>query len=891
MSFKPASTTRRLSPRRRRLRWALGILTSVALVTGGGWVLHILQSRPTQYRPGEASVDITSSLAKGLPQGAPVPRLTNITVAAGLSGFHNFAGDRASELPEDMGPGLAWGDYDLDGDDDLFLVGAGGGMETAEESLAPCALFENLADGTFRPVAGFPETRIRGLGAAWADYDGDGFLDLVVAGYNALRLFHNEAGSGRFTRDERLPDRPGFWSAVTWGDFDGDRRLDLYVANYVRYADDDNSHTEFSDQLGTAVPYTLNPASYPPGLNALYRQEPDGSFRDVANELEVQNPDGRSLGALWHDFDQDGRLDLYVANDVSDNVFYRNTGHGFEDVSHAAWVADYRSAMGLAVGDVDRDGDDDLFVTHWVAQENALYENLWANFNATAPTTAGATNRQPDLRPIRFVDIADQKGLGQIALRQVGWGTEFADFDHDGWLDLVVANGSTLEVEGPAPKRLQPQETFLFWNRQGSFFHNMTPLHQGLQEKHVSRGLACADFDNDGDLDLAIADHGEGVRLFRNDMAHGHWLKVRLRSRNAQGVANGFGYGSTAIAWVDGAPLRRSVTGVSYLSQSSVVLHWGLGSAERVDRLEVRWHGGETNVFGNLPADASYEWSEGEAGPRRIDPGRAVGQPSLPRSSGPASGAADLPNNSRSDDRSLPTTEQDERKRIRAFWKTQRAAMDALKVDRDNPKAVRLLREALALNPAHEDSRYYLALSLAELGETDAAMSELSHLQDLNPQSQRAWQQWAALRAATATVDAELQAAQTAAERAHRINPEETGALLLLGQIALLRSNLTAAEEHLAHATRTNPKAVGGYFLLAYITAEQGDLSASRQLLDQAREALGPDWQPEGATSEGDVLVKHHRENTPLAGAWAAWDGEPDPETAFAGLKDRLTTR
>jgi tetratricopeptide (TPR) repeat protein len=859
------------------LRWTIGILVSLSLVVGGGWMLHELKNRPAGYHPGEASVDITSSLARGLPPGAPSPQLTDVTAAAGLSGFRNFVGPRASELPEDMGPGLAWGDYDQDGDDDLFLVGAGGGMDLPEESLVPCALFENLGDGTFRLVSGFPETRIRGLGAAWGDYDGDGFLDLAVAGYNALHLFRNDAGSGRFTPDDRLPNRPGFWSAVSWGDFDGDRRLDLYVANYVQYAEDDNSHAEFSDQLGTAVPYTLNPASYTPGLNALYQQRPDGSFRDVAKELGVENPKGRSLGALWHDFDQDGHLDLYVANDVSDNVFYRNTGEGFEDVSHAAWVADYRSAMGLAVGDFDRDGDDDLFVTHWVAQENALYENLWADFNSTAQQNTEVTDRQPDLRPIRFVDIADQKGLGQVALRQVGWGAEFADFDHDGWLDLVVANGSTLEVEGPAPKRLRPQESFFFWSREGKFFHNLASQHADLQEKHVSRGLACADFDNDGDLDLAIADHGEGVRLFRNDMAQGHWLKVHLRSRNAEGLASGSGYGSTVIAWVDGTPLRRSVTSVSYLSQSSTVLHWGLGAAERVDRLEVRWHAGDTNIYEDLPADTLYEWSEGETAPRRIDSDRSEGGllPVPPDS--PSSGK-----------RSDPKTAQDERQRLIAFWRIQRAAMDALKIDRDHVRAARLLREALELNPSHEDSRYYLALSLTYLGKTEAAMRQLRRLQELNPQSQRAWQEWAVLRAKTATTTAELEAAAAAASQAHRINPEETGALLLLGEVALMQGNFTRAREHLSHATRTNPKAAGGFFLLAYMAAEAGNHNEARQLLHQTREALGPDWQPEGATSEGDVLVKQHRENTPLAEAWTAWSGEADPETVFTGLRDRL---
>lgn len=860
-----------LSPRRRRLRWTLGLLAAFALA-GAGWITwYQVQSRPAEYRPGETSPDITRSLAKGLPADAPEPRVVDVTGPAGLDRFRNFAGTRSSQLPEDMGPGLAWGDYDNDGDPDLFLVGAGGGLDLPESDRAACALFENDGNGAFREVADFPRTRILGLGAAWGDADGDGFLDLAVAGYNALRLFHNEGGTGRFTLDERLPEPPGFWSAVAWGDYDNDRRLDLHVAQYVQYAESDGEHAARSEQLGRSVPYTLNPASYPAGRNALFHQQQDGSFRDVAAELGVQNPEGRSLGALWHDFDQDGRLDLYVANDVSDNVFYRNTGSGFEDVSHAAWVADYRSAMGLAAGDFDRDNDDDLFVTHWVAQENALYENLWADANASPPAAVTATNTVPRTWPARFVDIADQQGLGQIALRQVGWGAEFVDLDQDGWLDLLVANGSTIEEEGPAPRRLEPQALFLLWNEHGRCFHNLAPLQKALQEPRVSRGLACADFDGDGDQDFAVADLGDGVRLFRNDMADGGWLKVRLRSRNAAGEANGFGQGSTAIAWVEGVPLRRTVGGVSYLSQSSAVLHWGLGAAAGVDRIEVHWLAGSTNVYEGLQANALYELTEGDERPRRIE--------GIPTTSAPAMAR-----------KQRPAGAQEDRQRVLAFWSKQRAAMDALKVEGDVAKAGRLFEQALELDPGHEDSRYYLALCHADSGRPEAALRELARLQEINPQSQRAWKEWATIRASNARTAQELETAEQAAERAHRINPEETGALMLLGEIALLRGHDSVARDRLINATRTNPKAVGALFLLAHLADARGEPAETQRLLGRVREALGPDWQPAGSTSEGDVLKRHHQEASPLADCWEAWDGAANPATAFKPLQRRLAS-
>lgn len=917
-------TTAPLSPRRRRLRWTLAVLGALFLCGVGVGLVMYQRARPAAYRPDEQLDDITNELARQLPPDAPRPRLTDATAAAGLADFRNFAGDRTSQLPEDMGPGVAWGDFDNDGDDDLFLVSAGGALNVPAAELPPCALFENLGDGTFRRAPGFPELRVRGLGAAWGDCDGDGYLDLVVTGYNVLRLFGNEAGSGRFTPDSRLPDLKGFWSSASWADYDHDRRLDLYVCNYVEYSENQANHDRLSDQIGTAVPFTLNPASYPGGRNALFHQNADETFTDVAGELKVQNPEGRSLGGLWHDFDNDGWLDLYVANDVSDNVFYRNVGGRFTDISHGAWVADYRSAMGLVAGDFDRDGDDDLHVTHWVAQENALYENLWADLHtpntltnrvtqaaglATSSAGVATTNQSP---AVRFVDIADQKGLGQIALPFVGWGTDFVDLDQDGWLDLLVVNGSTIEADGPSPKRLQPQEAFVFWNQNGRHFHNLAPAHPGLSQKHVSRGLACADFDNDGDQDFIVADLGEGVRLYRNDLAAGNWLKVRLRSKNAAGQPNGCGDGSTVIAWVGETPLRRSVTGVSYLSQHSHTLHWGLGAAPRVDRLEIRWAAGDTNFIAGVEANASYELVEGETEARRLGPvpTMATGEHARPRVSRPAPspvgspdfdlpgpvgtfvvraageapasapGAGALP--------ALTTSVSDERERLLQFWNTQRAAMNAMKVEQDNVKAVRLFREAIALNPQHEDSRYYLGLCLASQGDAAGALTALAELQQLSPQSHRAWQQGGVVRALTARSDTELAAAEQALQRAHRINPEETGALLVLGEVALLRGNHPLAEERLTAATHTNPRAVGGFFLLGYLAWKRGDDARARQCLEQTRTALGPDWQPKGATSEGDVKQKQHVEQTPLTPFWDGWKGQAEPAAAFAALEARL---
>ncbi len=873
----------------------MAALFVVALMGTGIAALIYFRTRPVPYRPDEQSADITSDLARNLPPGTPKPRFTDVTRAAGLGQFRNFIGARTAEMPEDIGPGLAWADFDNDGDEDLFLVSVGGALNVPENQLEPCALFENLGDGTFRRVTTFPDIRIHGNGAAWADYDGDGFLDLVVSGYNALLLFHNEAsadGGRKFVRDSRLPNPPGFWTGVSWGDFDNDRAPDLYVCGYIEYAVSVEDRQKTSQQVGAMVPFTLNPASFKGGTNLLFHNDGTGRFTEVGAQLKVQNPEGRSLGALWHDFDDDGWLDLYVANDISDNVFFHNIAGKFVDISHPALVADYRSAMGMAVGDYNRDGDDDLFIAHWVAQENALYENTWADFhharvaadvrrltnevqnpkseirNQQSLVTSAATNQYP----LRFFDNADMRGLGQIALPYVGWGAEFVDFDGDGWLDLVVANGSTLEEDGPPPRKLKPQDTLLFSNWRGEYFHNIAPLHVGLSEKHVSRSLAVADFDNDGDMDFIIADLGEGVRLFRNEMQAGHWLKIRLRSRNHHGRPVGFGDGTKVVAHIGDVALRRSVTGVSYLSQSSRTLHFGLGTATKVDRLEIRWHAGGTNFFDSLGADATYEIAEGETAPKRV-----------------ATDGKRLTSTSRNE-QSLVTSTGMDKQRTLDFWNKQRAAMNAMKVEKDNAKAITLFREALALNPAHEDSLYYLATCLASQGDTDGALSQLAELKRVNAQSQRAFAQWGTLRAMTAKSAADLQAAEESLGRAHAINPEETGALLVLGEVALLRGDVKLADERLAAACRTNPKAVGGFFLRGYLAWKRGDGTSAKNLLEEARVALGKEWQPKGASSEGDVKKKQHVEITPLSHFWEDWDGSAEPAASFAGLHQHLNS-
>ncbi|MCP5051967.1 MAG: tetratricopeptide repeat protein, partial [bacterium] len=637
---------------------------------------------------------------------------------------------------------------------------------------------------------------------------------------------------------------------ASWGDYDNDRDLDLYICGYVQYKEPQGKPPGSTRQYGRDVPYTLNPSSYEPQANLLFRNNGDGTFTETAVKLGVANPKGRSLNALWQDFNDDGRLDLYIANDISDNVLYLNQNGSFKDISHAAWVADYRGAMGLADGDWNGDGDNDLFVTHWVAQENALYDSL---LNDKVPDkTPGKTpvksqTGEQSVPPVRFMDLADMAGLGQVALHKIGWGAEFLDFDADGWLDLLVTNGSTFET-ADTPPRLRPQKPFLFWNKNGKSFHNIAPLDAALDEEHVGRGLAVSDYNGDGYLDFLMVNHQEGIRLFRGEaVPETNWAIFILRSRSGSGGAlNGRGEGAQLIATVNGRRLRRSGGGVSYLSQSSRRVHFGLGDAKTIDSLEVRWLGGGTDTYTNLAANNYWELEEGNPVPERRKVGRSE--------NGKAT-------------RQEKTSEMDERQRITLFWERQRAAVQALKVEKNIDKAISLFKEALDLDPVHEDSLNYLGQAQVMKGELRGAIAAYERLTRVNSSSHRGFRQLGFLLARTARRAEELSTAEVALERAFEINSEETGVLILLGEVDLMQGELEKARERLEQVCSSNPRSVTGLFLLGYIAWKKGESLQSRTFLTRAMEARAVDEKkPEGSTSEGDVQFKMHSNESLLSG-------------------------
>ncbi len=537
------------------LRWGV---PTVLLTIGAAIAVVFLTQRGDPMAPGEdGSIDgLTSVLARETTDDMVTISLQDQTDESGIV-FKHFPDTRRSVLPEDMGSGVAWGDYDDDGDQDLFIV--------------------NFAASILEPLP-------------------------KEAGAGSSRLYRNDDGVFTDVTEEAGVGDDGFGTGIAWFDADSDGWIDLYVCNYVdfKYHEDDLARRE--KQYGAEVPFTLNPSSYKPQPNRLYHNNGDGTFTDVAEASGVDDPTGRSLGAAPFDFDLDGDVDLYVANDVSANGVFLNRGDGtFEDIGASSLAADYRGAMGMAVGDMDRDDDFDLFVTHWIAQENAAFENMHS-----ADWKDDQGNRR-----MFFMDSAEMLGLGQVSLKTVGWSTGFADFDNDGLDDLWVVNGHTLEEEQDAT-RLRSQHMQLFRQVPGEGFFDLgEAAGESLATPLVGRGGASADFDRDGLVDLLVVEQGGAPRLLHNvsELAGNH-LTVQLRQTPPNTRALG------AIVRVrsgDITQMRQIGGQAAYLSQDMLDVHFGLGDFEVAD-LEVTWPDGMVSEHRQIPAGSLVRIVRPEAG-------------------------------------------------------------------------------------------------------------------------------------------------------------------------------------------------------------------------------------------------------------------------------------
>jgi len=825
-----------LSKRSRLIRRTL-ILCSLPVLLVAVIIFVTRWVRDDRYVAGQEKEGITRSLDRSLESQSTGLRFTEVSEQAGIR-FEHFPFRRTSQLPEDMGPGVAWGDYDGDELPDLFLVNFAAPLGVPDEEMAASSatdrLYRNRGDGTFEDVtesAGVGAAH-RGIGASFGDYDADGDADLFVTSWGRNILWENQ-GDGTF-RDVTVRAglaAEGFWTGASWADFDLDGDLDLYVCGYVNYIPEQPGSV--STRAGSVVnPFTINPSSYTPRPNHFYVNRGDGSFEERAAAAGVRGETGRSLAAAWADFDADGLPDLYVANDVSDNAMFRNRGDGtFQDVSYAALVADYRSSMGIAVGDWDGDLDLDLFLTHWVAQENALFSN-----RTPASQADGSDGR------LQFTDDADRVGLGQIALDLVGWGTAFVDFDNDGWLDLFVANGSTLQ-QRDSPSQLVPMHPHLYWNKgvDEGFFEVGAEAGLRTNPPGVGRGAAFADYDADGDADLLIIRHGGRARLLRNDSPGGHWVGFKVRAKS--GHPSGIG-ARIVVRTDDRAYLQEVGAGPSYLSQNYSDVLFGLGEATRVERIEISWPGGRRELWSDLDVDRLWQLEEGRP-PHPVDnpaAGGGGGDRPASRSSSVSEFASD------SDVASDLTREEK-----KLFWKLNRRAQD-LFGEGNWQEAAAVFAEMTALDPRHEDALYYRGNSLLELERFVEASECWEQLIRADPSSSRAWIQLGILHTLpNAGVLFDLNAASIAFETAHRINREDSRPLMLWGEVDLAQGRLDAAHENLEAAYRMNPRATTALYLSGYIAWRRGDVRRAQELLERASASLEKELPVRGVLGEGDT--------------------------------------
>jgi hypothetical protein len=555
------------------------------------------------------------------PNAAPGVTYRDVTAAAGLSGFTHVSGTADKNyIVETTGSGVALWDFDNDGRLDIYLVN-GSTLDRLErgDAAPPAALFRNNGDATFTDVTterGAANARW-GQGVCVGDFDNDGFEDLYVTNFGRNRLYRNDRGDRfRDVAEESGVATDGWSTGCAFGDYDGDGWLDLFVAGYVNLdlrnlPPPATATSRISGPSSGNVPAPADAggsrmgASYSPGAavctyrgervmcgprglkgepDHLYRNNRDGTFTDVSRAAGVADLHGLyGFGVAWFDMDDDGRLDLFVANDSGPNYVYRNLGNGrFEDVSYPSGAAldaqgREQAHMGVAVGDYDNDGRNDLHVTNFANDFNVLYHN----------DDGGG-----------FSDVTTEMNLVLPTTPFLGWGTDFLDYDNDGWRDLLVVNGHVYPEADRFPWNTSyAQRALLFRNLKGKRFEDIgAAAGEVLGTPRVSRGSASGDLDNDGGVDIVINNLDDRPTLARNQggAKAGHWLTVRLKGDPARKCPRD-AIGSVVFVTAGGIRRRGEVaSGRGQISQSDLRVHFGLGAETAISRLEVRWANGAT---------------------------------------------------------------------------------------------------------------------------------------------------------------------------------------------------------------------------------------------------------------------------------------------------------
>ena len=514
--------------------------------------------------------------------------------ASKINWTHNNAQSTDRQLPETVGAGCAFFDYDNDGWMDIYLVNSGPSDFYTPPAPLKNGLFRNNRDGTFSDMtdkAGVAGGRF-GMGVAAADYDGDGNVDLYVTNYGPNILYRNN-GNGTFTdvTDKAGVPAPGWSTCATWFDYDNDNKLDLFVSSFVFY---DKSQNPLCTDPTLQRRYYCVPRLFKPTPSYLYRNVGDGTFQDVSRESGIADYPGKSFGAVATDINNDGLLDLFVANDTMPNFLFVNKGKGkFEEIGLAAGVA-YgesgrpRSGMGVDAADYDGDGWQDLFVANIDHEFFSLYHNE------------------------RELIFTDQPGeIAPSTQLLSGWGLKFFDYDNDGDPDLFLVNGHPDDMIESRIPRVRHREPLLMFENTGRGFKDVSAQSGAVFAKVFSgRGMALGDFDNDGDSDVLASNNGEPPLLLRNQGGNrNNWIGLQLVATKSNPEAVG-----AIITWQTGAVKRSrlKIGGGSYLASHDPREILGIGAATKIDSIEIRWPSGKIDKLTNPPLNRYVKVVEGE---------------------------------------------------------------------------------------------------------------------------------------------------------------------------------------------------------------------------------------------------------------------------------------
>ena len=524
---------------------------------------------------------------------------TDIRKQAGITFRQDSTQTEEKLYLETMGTGVGWLDYDQDGLMDLYFVQSGPTELYKPDHPMRSALYRNNGDGTFTDVtekAGVAAENHFGQGVAIADYDNDGYPDIYVTGYGRAILYHNN-GNGTFTdvtAKAGVADEGGWSTSAAWLDYDRDGYLDLVVQNYIEWSANNNL---WCGEHRPGYRSYCHPGNYKGQHIKLYHNNHDGTFTDVSESSGIGKPEAKAMGVVAADFNNDGWTDIAVANDSWPNFLFINKKDGtFQDASFVSGIAAsedgrYEAGMGIDAADATGSGFQDIYITHLDFELNRLYTN----------------NKDGS-----FTDATFSSGIGNKAILLSGVSTKFADYDNDGWPDILQLNGAMLDNVHLYHSEVSYKEPLLMFRNLGKGQFVKIPdgaLGKDFSVPLAGRGLATADFNNDGAVDIAINNRGDYPLLLRNDGATAnHWLEILLIGTKSN--RDGIGASLTLTAGGE-RHVEQAKGGMSYLSASDPRIHFGLGKRSKIDSLEIAWPSGQVDRLKDVPADKIIALKEG----------------------------------------------------------------------------------------------------------------------------------------------------------------------------------------------------------------------------------------------------------------------------------------